>query len=322
MVDTLYINKGIFRYKQKTKLPEGIYLIINKFDFPLTEILIGNDQRFSLIINDLDKKNPIKVRGCKETSNYIKMMAQFNDGIDLNQFRVWRKDALINLVINSMQKHDFEHFWDGFALDDARILTFPMIDNKLDFYFEHLPINSETINAEIDKLIAKTGDCVEVRDYLIWYFYKKYYNPKYMNIDDIYIHIVDEYFMKLKMENVSESMLEMMSARARHLENLKLGAKLPNIGNMHSIEAEYITVFFYDKTCQKCVQEGKILEEIQKRHPEMAIFPVEINTTNTKNLLSLYDIQTTPMIYVLDNQKKIIAKRIKAADVERVLNMD
>ena len=76
MVDTLYINKGIFRYKQKTKLPEGIYLIINKFDFPLTEILIGNDQRFSLIINDLDKKNPIKVRGCKETSNYIKMMAQ------------------------------------------------------------------------------------------------------------------------------------------------------------------------------------------------------------------------------------------------------
>ena len=113
-----------------------------------------------------------------------------------------------------------------------------------------------------------------------------------------------------------------MTDRARHLENLKLGAKLPDIWNLHYIEAEYITVFFYDKTCQKCVQEGKILEEIQKRHPEMEIFPVEINTTNTKKLLSLYDIQTTPMIYVLDNQKKIIAKRIKAADVERVLNMD
>ena len=319
-VDTLYINKGIFQIKQKTKLSEGIYLLLNKYDFPITEILIGKDQKFKLIINDLDKDNPIKVRGCKETSNYIKMMA--DKDADLNQFSVKRKDAFINLVINSMLQHDFEHYWDGFPLNDKRVLTYPLIDNKLEAYFEVLPVNSEIINDEIDKLIARAGDCVEVRDYLIWYFYRKYYNPKYMNLDDVYIHLVDEYFLKLEMENVSESVMNMMADRAHHLENLKLGAKLPNIGNLHSIESEYITVIFYDKTCQKCMNEGRVLEEIQKRHPEMAIFPVEINSTDVKNLLSLYDIQTTPMIYVLDKDKHIIAKRIKAEQVEQVLNMD
>ena len=143
-----------------------------------------------------------------------------------------------------------------------------------------------------------------------------------MNLDDIYIHLVNEYFLKYEMENVSERVLNMMAERANYLENLKIGTKIPNIGNLHSIDSQYIVVFFYDKDCQKCMKDGKVLEEIQTRHPEMTIFPVEINSTGIENLMLLYDIQTTPTIYVLDNQKKIIAKRIKAEQVERVLNMD
>ena len=322
-VDTAYIKKGKIQFKNKQKFPEGIYVLTNENDFPLTEILIGKDQRFSFIINDLDYQNPIKVRGSKETENYVKMMAQMgHDGVDLNQFKVKRQDAFINLVINSMQQNDFEHYWDCFALNDKRILTYPLIDKKLEAYFNSLPINAEIINAEIDKLIAKTGDCVEVRDYLIWYFYRKYYSPDYMNLDDIYIHLVEDYFMKYEMENVSKRILNMMSERANYLKNLKIGAKIPEIGNLHSIKSQYVVVFFYDKTCNRCMKDGKTLEEIQTRHPEMTIFPVEINSSGIDNIENLYDIQTTPTIYVLDNQKKIIAKRIKAEQVEQVLNMD
>ena len=323
IVDTAFIKKGKIRFKNKAKYPEGIYVLTNENDFPFTEILIGKDQRFSLIFNEMDYANPIKVRGSKETANYVKMMAlSGQDGIDLNQFKVKRQDAFINLVITSLQQNDFDHYWDGFPLNDKRILTYPLIDKKLENYFNALPPKAEIINGEIDKVIAKAGDCVEVRDYLIWYFYKKYYSPEYMNLDDIYIHLVDDYFLKYEMENVSERILNMMADRANNLENLKIGAKIPEIRNLHSIESEYVVVFFYDKDCSKCAKEGKTLEEIQKRHPDMTIFPVEINSTGIENLMSLYDIQTTPTIYVLDNQKKIIAKRIKAEDVERVLNMD
>lgn len=322
-VDTSYYKKGRIQFKHNQKFPEGIYVLTNQNDFPLTEILIGKDQRFSLIVNDLDYQNPIKVRGCKETANYVKMMAQLgHDGVDLNQFKVKKEDAFINLLINSMQQHDFEHYWDSFALNDKRILTYPLIDKKLEAYFNSLPINAGIINAEIDKVMAKTGDCDDVRDYLIWYFYRKYYAPDYMNLDDVYIHLVEDYFMKYEMENVSERVLNMMSERANCLKNLKIGAKIPEIGNLHSIKSPYIAVFFYDKDCHTCMKEGKVLEEIQSRRPELTIFPVEINSTGIENLLFLYDIQTTPTIYVLDSQKKIIAKRIKAEQVEQVLNID
>ena len=351
IVDTLRMENGIIRIRQKTKLPEGIYLLTNEKNVPMTEILVGKKQKFTLTINNLDDLNSAKVKGAEETRIYFKLMAKvrqcdmnitslenekefFPDNVrkidslkkDLDSFKeslkIKKKDAFINLVINSLKRHTLEDYWDDFQFDDARTLTYPLIDNKLETYFDALPADAETINNEIDKLIAMSGDCVEVRDYLIWHFYRKYYSPKYMNLDGIFIHLVDDYFMKLEMKNVSESMKNLMADRSKHLKHLKLGAKLPAIGNLYSIDAEYITVIFYDKTCQKCAQEGRILEEIRSRHPEMIIFPVEINSTSIDNLLLIYDIQTTPMIYVLDRQKHIIAKRIKAQQVEQFLNID
>lgn len=352
VIDTLTRKNGVIQYKNKKRLPEGIYLLTNSENFPMTEVLVGKKQRFKVIINDLENMTSFKVKGCaKETKTYFKLMAKVRyaeaaiaalenetgyhpenvrkiDSLkqDLDNYeeslKIKKKDAFINMVINSLKRHGIDDYWDDFPLDDARILTYPLIDNKLETYFDNLYGDANKINAEIDKLIAKTGDCVETRDYLLWYFYRKYYNPKYMNLDDVYIHLVDEYFTKLEFENVSESVISMMAERAKYLKNLKIGAKMPNIGKLHSIEAQYITVIFYDETCKKCAQEGRILEEIKKRHPEMVIFSVEINSTDVPNLLSIYDIQTTPMIYVLDKQKHIIAKRIKAEQVERILNMD
>ena len=352
ILDTLVQKNGMFQIKYKDKLPEGIYLLTSGQNFPLAEVLVSKKQRFSVIFNDLDDLNSVKVKGCaKETKIYYKLMAKVReteanievleseegyhpdnwkkiDSLRHNlanyeeSLMIRKKDAFINTVINSLKSHSLENYWDDFPLDDARVLTYPLIDNKLETYFDNLRPDAKLINDEIDKLIAKTGDCVEVRDYLIWYFYRKYYSPQYMNLDDIYIHLVDDYFKKLKMENVSESFINMMADRSNYLKNLKIGSRLPEIGNLYSIKAEYTTVIFYDKTCQKCSQEGRILEEIRTRHPEMVIFPVEINSTDIKNLLSKYDIQTTPMIYLLDRKKNIIAKRIKAGQVEQFLNID
>lgn len=352
ILDTLVQKNGIFQIKYKEKLPEGIYLLTSVRNFPLAEVLIGKKQRFSVVFNDLEDLNSVKVKGCaKETKIYYQLMAKVRkteadiealesetgyhpdnwkkaDSLRKGlanyeeSLKIKKRSAFINMVINSLKRHSLDNYWEDFPLDDARILTYPLIDNKLDTYFDNINPDAKLINDEIDKLIAKTGDCDNVRDYLIWYFYRKYYSPNYMNLDDVYIHLVDEYFLKHDMENVSESFLNMIADRANYLENLRIGSRLPEIGNLYSVNASYIAVVFYDKTCHKCAQEGRILEDIRKRHPEMVIFPVEVNSTDINNLLSKYDIQTTPMIYLLDRKKNIIAKRIKAGQVEQFLNMD
>jgi len=347
--DTAFCKNGTIRFISKSKYPEGIYVVTNENTIPLTEILIGKKQKFSLKINDLNDYNSVKVKGAKETEIYFKLMAkimrtEFNisaleneieyypenrttiDSLkkDLVQFeeslKIRKRDAFINIFINSLKRQSLDNYWDDFALDDERILTYPLIDNKLETYFNFIPITSEAINLAIDDLISRTGNCIEVRDYLIWYFYRKYYSPKYMNLDDVYIHLAKEYFAKLDIANVSESVADLIVERADYLENLKIGAKIPEIGNLYLVESQYVALIFYDKTCQKCTQEGRILESLTKKYPEMVIFPVEVHSTNQKNLLLKYDIQTTPLIYLLDNQKNIIAKRIKADQVEQFIN--
>ena len=352
VIDTLTAKNGVIRFKQKAKLPEGIYLLTSSQNFPLMEVLVAKKQKFSVKISNLDDLNSVKVKGCaKETKAYYKLMAKIReteanvavleseggyhpenwkkadslrkDLADFEESMMFKKKgAFINTVINSLKTHQLYNYWEDFPFDDARVLTYPMIDNKLDTYFNALSQDALTINAEIDKLIAKTGDCTEVRDYLLWYFYRMYYAPKYMNLDDVYIHLINDYFMKVKMEGVSDSMLEAMAERAKNLENLKIGAQFPKLGNLYSIDASYVVVVFFDKTCQKCAQEGRILEETKANHPEMEIFPVEINSGMADNILSKFDVQNTPMIYVLDGKKVIIAKRVKAEQVELVITMD
>jgi len=88
---------------------------------------------------------------------------------------------------------------------------------------------------------------------------------------------------------------------------------------LYHVEADYIALIFFDKTCKKCAQEGRVLQDIQTRHPEMKIYPVEVNSGMMDDMLMVYDIQTTPTIYLLDSNKRIIAKRIKAEQVEQFL---
>ena len=345
LADSAYCRNGKLRFTHLKDYPQGIYLLTDSQRMPITEIMIGEDQIFSIKIKDNESSQSVKVHRSKDNKLFFKLMKREREHnmlvhtvsgnqntIDsLNQDILLYEESLLNkrtgtffkLFVNSMKRHDKEHYWDDFRLDDARILTYPLIDKRLDEYFNRcLEPKAELINGEIDKLIAKTGDCVEVRDYLLWYFYKKYYSPDYMHLDDVYIHLVDEYFLKLEMDNMTESMMNMMADRANYLENLKIGARFPDLGGLYGIDASYVAVFFYEEGCPKCREERRSLDVVQKNHPEMVIFPVEVKSSIVDNLLMVYDIQTTPTIYLVDKQKKIIGKRINFEQVEQILNMD
>ena len=72
--------------------------------------------------------------------------------------------------------------------------------------------------------------------------------------------------------------------------------------------------------CQKCIRDKRILELVKKRQKDLTILHINISEDNysnvSQNIINQYDITTTPTIYVLDKEKKIIAKHIKAEEIE------
>ena len=61
------------------------------------------------------------------------------------------------------------------------------------------------------------------------------------------------------------------------------------------------------------------LNMVKKRRKDLEILHIDISEENNKisqDIINQYDIMTTPMIYLLNDKKDIIAKQIKAEEIE------
>lgn len=246
------------------------------------------------------------------------------------------------------------HYWDTFDLSDARLLNTPLLPKKLEKYFNQLtaPI-ADSVIKEVDYLISRSEGSQETIDYLVWHFVSEYQTPKIMGLDKVFVHLSDFYFTKAKVENVTESILDQIVERANKIRPGLIGNQAPALWLMdtngdyrsfNEIDASFTVLAFWDQTCGHCKKELELLSKLyQSRKFELEVFA--INTTNDlegwKNYLQeknymwinvngtrsisgdfhdLYDIYSVPVFYLLDQNKKIIAKRFAIDQLDDIIN--
>ena len=219
------------------------------------------------------------------------------------------------------------HFWDGIETFDGPTDENPILASQLDFYFDQLvsPL-PDSITLEISRLIDRTGDNTALRDFILWHLLEKYLHPQYMSQDQVFVFLYDEYFSKLKINGLNEGNLSLIREKAERLRRLALFNLAPNFQindsiDLQSVESEYMVLFFYDHDCDVCHQEMQDLDSIVTQHPEIKVLAIDMNTNDIRVvvLYDLYDIETTPLIYVLDGDKRIIAKKLQAKQIELIV---
>ena len=257
-----------------------------------------------------------------------------------------------SIVADSILAYQYlkKHYWDYFDLSDQRLLRTPLLSSKLNQYFEQLVvIQPDSVIAAIDEVIALARPSNEVVGYLVWHFISVYQNPKYMGFEKVFIHLVDTYFSKETILNTSPSVLQSLQERAEVLRPLQLGEPAPNLllidtantfRSFEEIHSDYIVLLFWDYDCSFCKREIKQLQKIYKKTAfDFEIFAINVNgdhekwkktvhergidqwlnvngtLSRTADFHDLYDVHGSPVIYLLDNQKRIIAKRIGAEQI-------
>ncbi len=244
-----------------------------------------------------------------------------------------------------------KHFWDNFPLNDERLLRTPLFDKHIKDYFKNLvALNADSVIVDIDRVIGMAEPSDDVVSYLVWYFTAEYQNPKYMGFDKILVHLVDNYFSKREIEYTTPSVLKSLQDRANTLRGLLIGTEAPNLilvdttGNYQSfltVPNKYTLLIFWDYNCSICKREIKALKAALKKNTKFDIGVFAINTNGdlekwkkaiyekgianwmnvngtrsvTQDFHNIYDINGTPVIYLLDANKKIIAKKLKAENV-------
>lgn len=246
-----------------------------------------------------------------------------------------------------------QHYWDGVDFSDDRYLRTPVFHRKLSRYMEEvIPKHPDSVIKTIDAMILETQGNEVMRDYLLWYFTGTYEASNIMGYDRIFVHMVDRYFAGQTYEWLHPGVQQNMTGRADQLRNLLIGNYAPpllladtnnQIISLHQLKAEYLIILFWSGDCGECKREINILDDFsQKTDLDIGIYAINTDTTLTKwkrfireNSLDwihvngnislsgdyhdLYDIYSTPVIYVLDEQKRIIAKRLSAEQLPEFL---
>lgn len=215
------------------------------------------------------------------------------------------------------------HFWDGIEAFDGPTDENPVLAAQLDFYFDKMvaPL-PDSITNEIDRLVEKTSFNTDLRDFILWHLLEKYRHPEYMSQDQVFVWLYDHYFSNLDIRDLNEANLALIRDKAEAFRRLALFNLAPNFAindsvDLHSVESEYTVLFFYDHDCDVCHQEMQELDSVCIEHPEITVLSIDMNTDDIRvdALYDLYDIETTPLIYVLDRDKRIMAKKIQARQI-------
>ena len=264
---------------------------------------------------------------------------------------------LLFLFVAHMGMAQNTHFWDGIETFDGPTDENPVLAAQIDFYFDKMvaPL-PDSITPEIDQLIERASFNPDLRDFILWHLLEKYRHPEYMSQDQVFVWLYDHYFSQLEIKDLNETNLAMIRDKAEAFRRLALFNLAPNFAindfvDLQSFESENTVLFFYDHDCDLCQREMQDLDSIAAEHPEITTLAIDMNLdspgensggfairpqvdgdlkssiqyrriTNPSELIALtdaYDIETTPLIYVLDRDKRIIAKKIQAKQIPLVL---
>ncbi len=246
-----------------------------------------------------------------------------------------------------------QHYLDKINFTDDRLLLTPVFHPKLKTYLTQLTIQMpDSVIAAADYLIEKTKDNKEMFKYIVWYITNYSETSNIMGFDAIFVHMVEKYYMTNKAFWVSAANLDKIVSRAKILKNLLLGAKTPNLTvqdtsyvyqTLYNIKSKYTVLYFWDPTCGHCQKETpKLVDLYNKLHnkgvevfalctdpnlEEWKKYIIEhklnwINVMDMQNITgfhSIYDIFSTPVIYLLDENKVILAKRLSVEQLEGFL---
>ena len=219
------------------------------------------------------------------------------------------------------------HFWDGIEAFDGPTDDNPILAAQIDFYFDKMvtPL-TDSITLEINRLVERTSNNPDLRDFILWHLLEKYEHPEYMSQDQVFVWLYDQYFSQLEIKDLYETNLAMIQEKAERLRRLALFNIAPDIHigdsiNLHSIESEYTVLFFFDSSCDFCLQERKELDSVCATLPEITVIAIDLSSDDARanDVFNLYDIESKPLIYVLDKDKRIIAKKIQAKQIPSIL---
>jgi thiol-disulfide isomerase/thioredoxin len=248
------------------------------------------------------------------------------------------------------------HFFDNIDMQDDRLLYTPVFHPKMETYFTKIILQMpDSIIKEADRVIALLKPGTEMFKYVVWWLTNHYETSKIMGMDAVFVHMAEKYYTKELAFWADDTQLYKIQDRARVLKPILIGKKAKNlvmedvngtVRSMYDIKTKFTILYFWDPDCGHC---KKVTPQLKELYDSVRVKGVQVfavcseveidkwkayikeNNLNWINVADAqlrnnfrhdFDITSTPQIFLLDENKNIIAKRIEVETLTDILKKE
>jgi thiol-disulfide isomerase/thioredoxin len=206
----------------------------------------------------------------------------------------------------------------------------------------------DSINKEADRVLEMSGKNKDVFQYVAVWLLNRYATSEIMGQDAVVVHLADRVYLAGKAPWASEEYINDLRKRVDRLRPNLIGTKAAEMVmstfagyyvSLYDVKAEFTIVYFWEPDCGHCKEATPILKTYydENRSKGIEVFAVctqsdrekwesyiadhglsWINGWDPQRLSRFdyfYNVESTPLVYILDRDKKIIAKRISVEDI-------
>jgi peroxiredoxin len=252
-----------------------------------------------------------------------------------------------------------DHFFDNIDFSDERILRTPFfIPTIFDYYIKNVLIFKEpdSIIPCLDKIINRIPEGSRMYRFLLSHIFNFYQKSTVMGHEEIVIYLGENYYLTPKVDWESEKFEKDLVDFILKNKPTLIGKTSPDLllpmpdgkryESIHGLTANYLLLYFYDTDCGHCKEETPIIRDIYHKYKDILGFEVYAVYTQTDekkwldfieqnkldwinvwdpyrtgNIYNTFNTVTTPQIYLLDRNKKILARRLDASNLEKLLKI-
>jgi thiol-disulfide isomerase/thioredoxin len=242
-----------------------------------------------------------------------------------------------------------DHFFDNIDLTDERLLRTPILYARLNAFFTSVVIQSpDSINKEIDKIIQNCKSNNKIFQFISVYLFNHFRESEIMGHDAVMVKLADDIYLSGKADWVSKEFKDDLRKQIELIRPNLIGKKAENLimdsykgifVSLYDVEKEFTILYFWEPDCGHCKEVTPKLKAYYEKVKDdnIEIFAVCTSADKPKwtkyiedNKLTwingwdperssrfdyYYNIQSTPMVYILDKNKKIIAKKLAVEDI-------
>jgi len=249
-----------------------------------------------------------------------------------------------------------QHYFDNLDRGDDRMLRTNFFIKRVDYYMEKLtPQIPDSISLSVDYILLPMKKDSELFKYYLVHLLNKYAKSKMVGMDAVYVHIVRNYYQKGLAPWTDKKTLDDIIENANDLEPILIGKQAPNVRlkqkdgtplAIEDVKSKYTVLYFWDPDCGHCKKVSPEMIAFEEKYKEKGVALLGICTEirdevkkcwetidergyNWLNLVdpylqsrykTLYNIKSTPQIFILDKDKKIVMKRIGAEQLDEIMD--